>query len=249
MVGLILKNSADTITKGMELFPVEVDVVLASLGDRFIPRILTTCEQVLRETEIETNETAAVIMFLARRCYRLQEHLTRAFGESDIQYTAWALLELKVFTEYVLQSEGNLQRFIKDAFVDASTAHKVASNSVDAITDLQLKAEGQEILDKVTPELTVKLDEAGVKPSDKYLRAVDIAKQLGIDGEFAIVNTILSKFTHASAISVILPFATEEKIGTACESFLLLGAMNAMHLINRLSGYAKAKGLPSLDAQ
>jgi len=45
----------------------------------------------------------------------------------------------------------------------------------------------------------------------------------------------------------IVPFEAQTKVATACESFLLLGAMNALHTINRLSDYAHIHGLPPLD--
>lgn len=83
--------------------------------------------------------------------------------------------------------------------------------------------------------------------SDKYLHVDALAKNLGIEAEYRIVNMLLSKFTHTTGLSVILPFATETTVATARESFLLLGAMNALHTINRLSDYAHIQGLPPLD--
>jgi hypothetical protein len=233
-----------------DLFPVEVDVILSVLSARFTPKSLETCELVLQEASFEHNEAATVVAFIARRCHNLQQHLTRGFAEGDIQYLAWAartLFELKVFSEFVMQSDENRKRFIKDAFVDASSAMQVAYQTVATLLDEQTKIEGQKLLEQIKPDLTAKLENAGVTPSDKYLHVAALAKNLGIEAEYRIVNMLLSKFTHTTGLSVILPFETEKKVATARESFLLLGAMNALHTINRLSDYAHTHGLPPLD--
>jgi hypothetical protein len=112
---------------------------------------LETWQLTLQESSFEHNEAATVITFIARRCHNLQQHLTWGFAEGDIQYLAWparTLFELKVFSEFVMQSDENRKRFIKDGFVDASSAMQVASQTVATLLDEQTKAEGQNFLNK-----------------------------------------------------------------------------------------------------
>lgn len=54
----------------------------------------------------------------------------------------------KLTSEFVMQSDENRKRFIKDAFVDASSAMQVASQTVATLLDEQTKAEGQNFLNK-----------------------------------------------------------------------------------------------------
>jgi hypothetical protein len=83
--------------------------------------------------------------------------------------------------------------------------------------------------------------------SDKYLHVAAVARNLGIKAEYRIVNMLLSKFIHTTGPSVILPFEPQTKVATARQSFLLLGAMNALQTINRLSDYEHIHGLPPID--
>src|ERR1039457_717162 len=172
----------------MEVPHQDPDIHLAVLDTRFTPKILDTCNRI-RQMNTDKPWRNDVIVGLVRRCYDLQKHLRRGYAESDEHYLAWAartLLELKVWTEYVTKSEDNLKRFFQDMYVDGSTGFQVATKSLVKLDDHPLKTESQRILDDAKPDLVAKLAAADVGESEKYLRPGDVAKQLGLEAEFAV---------------------------------------------------------------
>jgi hypothetical protein len=59
---------------------------------------------------------------------------------------AWAartLLELKIWSVYVTESDANLKRFYQDMYVDANSAFKAGEKAVSALEEHPLKAASQ----------------------------------------------------------------------------------------------------------
>ena len=230
----------------MEVPHHDPDMHLAVLDTRFTPKILDTCNRI-RQMNTDKPWRNDVIVGLVRRCYDLQKHLRRGYAESDEHYLAWAartLLELKVWTEYVTKSEENLKRFSQDMYVDANTAFRVGAKATAALDEHPLKAASKKILDDTKPDLMAKLAAAEVSESERYLRPSDVAKQLGLEIEFDIANMTFSKWAHATAQSVLLPVYAEGKPDSKIGLFLMMGAGNALLVIEKLSDYLKELGFP-----
>jgi hypothetical protein len=227
------------------------NILLAILEARFTPKILDTCDEI-RQTNTDKPWQNDIIVGLARRCYNLQKHLRRGYAESDEHYMAWAartLLELKVWTEYVTVSEDNLRRFFQDMYVDARTAFQVGAKATAGLDDHPLKAASQKILDNAKPDLGAKLEGAEVSESERYLRLSDVAKELALEIEFSIANMTFSKWAHATAQSVLLPVYAEGKPDSKDRLFLMMGAGNAVLVIEKLSDYLKKRDLPTFEVQ
>jgi hypothetical protein len=77
------------------------------------------------------------------------------------------------------------------------------------------------------------------------LNAGKIAKQLSLDIEFEIANMTFSKWTHATAQSVLLPLYSRGKSDSKYHLFLGMGAGNAHMVMDRLSTYVRQNDLRS----
>ena len=178
---------------------------------------------------------------------------TSDVGMRNPMGTTWhgpprTLLELKVWTEYVTQSEENLKRFYQDMYVDASTAFQVGVKATAALGDHPLKAASNKILDNAKPDLIAKLSAADdVSESERYLRPSAVARQLGLEIEFNIANMTFSKWAHATAQSVLLPLYAEGKPDSKDTLFLMMGTGNAVLVIEKLTDYLKKRGLPTFE--
>jgi len=78
-------------------------------------------------------------------------------------------------------------------YLDGRSAFQVASRAV-AGTGHTVKSASQKSFEDAKPGLTAKLAGGGLTQSEQYLRASDVAKQVGMDIEFSIANMTLSKW-------------------------------------------------------
>jgi len=86
-----------------------------------------------------------------------------------------------------------------------------------------------------------------VSESERYLRPIDVAKQLALEIEFNIANMTFSKWAHATAQSVLLPLYAEGKPDSKDTLFLMMGTGNAVLVIEKLTDYLKKRGLPAFE--
>jgi hypothetical protein len=134
----------------------------------------------------------------------------KALASSDrepINYTAWSarnLLELDIFTSYVLQSAANAKRFYDDRLVDADqlfTAFKEFQVHLNPQSDISA-------LDKMLKIIVERKKKEGITYT-KFLQAGELAKQVSKDVEFNKMNKICSKLVHPTAWSIFLEPDTE----------------------------------------
>jgi hypothetical protein len=135
-----------------------------------------------------------------------------------------------------------MSRFLRDAFVDASTAFDVAGRNVKAISDHATKEESQQVLAWIDSHLRPILDEQQVSANEGYLTPSAIAKSIGAHPEFGIINMLFSKFAHTTALSALLPFESTEKLALIRALLLQVGAMNAIFVADRLADYIRNGG-------
>jgi hypothetical protein len=220
------------------------DEILTTLSERFTPDALAEFDSLLASPGA-TEWEHPVIVGLACRCFNLQKHLRRAHEESDPQYLAWAartLVEIKVFAEFVSSSKENMRRFFQDLFVDGNTALKVASKSLDLLpADHPGVPPGRKIVDDSRPALKQYSDANAACGLEGFLSPALLAKSQGIEAEFKMSHTALSKFTHATAASTLMALAPSER-SNQFSPFLQLGADNAVSALNKLQQYIRSRG-------
>lgn len=217
--------------------------ILEALRDRFTPAVLAEFDDLLSQPGANEWEHP-VVVGLVRRCFSLQKHLRRAHDENDPHYLAWAartLIEIKVFAEYVTASEDHMRRFYQDLFVDGDTALNVATKSLDSLPqDHPGVSPGRKIVEDSHPALKQHSNAINASGLAGYLSPPLLAKSQGIEAEFKMSHTALSKFTHATAASTLAALAPSE-FAKQFGPFLQLGADNAVNALASLQQYIQSR--------
>ena len=150
---------------------------------------------------------------------------------------AWAcrnLLEISVFTKYVLVSRGNARRFGQDRIIDGCDIAR-------SLRNLELHCDPKSntsVLDDWLTRMEALGASEGVTAS-KYLPTGTLAEQVGMKENFKAINRVCSKLVHPTAWSVIsmnsgmnsFPQIRETLFACAagyiCEIYLAVKAHNA----------------------
>lgn len=114
---------------------------------------------------------------------------------------AWAcrnLLELYIFTQYVLKSEENARRFVGDRLIDgldifeSFRAWYLVTNSEGDTT----------AVDETISMLQAQITKEGVAGA-RFLKTASLAKAVGMESEYAHFHKVCSKLVHPTAWSVL----------------------------------------------
>ena len=145
------------------------------------------------------------ITALLRAIGREYHHLNIGYEKTGrvLSWAARNLMEIDIFTEYVLKSKDNAKRFSEDQFIDA----------LDIFSSFKAWIIGGEpnsttpLLDLTIAEMERVKSQQGITRT-KYLRTEDIAKSLNRLDEYKHFNKVASKLIHPTAWSL---FAVQEE--------------------------------------
>jgi hypothetical protein len=152
---------------------------------------------------------------------------------------AWAcrnLLELYIFTRYVLISEENARRFIGDRLVDGiqifesfKTWHLIIDTEADTSPEEQTVrlAREQLLVEGMTEE--------------KFLATRKLAKLVGLEDEYAHFNKVCSKLVHPTAWSV-LAMRDEGELANMRPILFMTGARYASDIGYRIKEHVSKHG-------
>jgi len=170
--------------------------------------------------------------------------LRRGNVTGNLNLTAWAsrnLLELTVFTKYVLKSGGNAKRFGDDRLIDGCELIK-------ALRDLE------RYYDPNTP--TPGLDDALKRMEDqknaesviatKHLETSALAKEVGMEQEFRSMNRVSSKLVHPTAWSTLAENSGRSSYPEAKELLFATGIAYIGQIYMAIKDYNKARGMMPL---
>lgn len=228
----------------------EIPRILDTLDARFGRSVLLKCNQLLGYDGPEHPFWHLnVFIGIAHEALKMQFHLKRAYEECELNYLAWAarnLLELRVWTLYATSSAQSAWRFHQDQFIDGLTsirsiekAAEKAGHTADADFLRSSAAAFREMLKPLA-------ENACVGDADGYLSPRRVAKEVGIEVEFELHNTITSKLLHAPGLSVLVA-QNEASKTQSMDSCFLYAASNALSLLDTLNAYMKTLGLPDFD--
>jgi len=228
----------------------EIAALLGILDKRFSRTILVRCKELIGYDSPEIPFWHLnVYIGLIHETLKMQFHLKRAYSEVDLNYLAWAArnpLELRVWSSYVVRSEQNAWRFHQDQFIDGLTLLR----SMDSAADKIGHAVDAEFLRSHAAGLRTMLEplctKSGVNETSGYLSARLSAKEVGIEGEFEVHNTITSKLLHATGLSVLVAQEDAVKMQTIDSCFIYAGS-NALTILDSLNSQMKVLGLPPFD--
>lgn len=145
-----------------------------------------------------------------------------------------------MFAEYITSSSENMRRFYQDFYLDGSHALSVSSKVLDKLPDDPSTPVGREFLKQAIPLVKTHSEIADATELDTYLGVRTIAKSLGHEAEYQMSNMVLSKFTHATALSILIP-VVPSAITPICNAGLSLGFDNVMKTMQWLAEYVSSR--------
>ena len=123
------------------------------------------------------------------------------YNDDNNHLLAWAcrnLLELAVFTKYVLISEANARRFAEDRLIDGC-------NIITSLRTLELHINPKsdtKLLDDALVRMQTQMAAEKVIAT-KYLAVSSLAEIVGMKEEYACMNRVCSKLVHPTAWSIL----------------------------------------------
>jgi hypothetical protein len=169
-----------------------------------------------------------------------------AWGAKDYRRIAWAtrsLVELKIWTKYVIASKENALALNREYDVDFGNLWKLLKPAFDT-------NEGQQLFGQIFPmpvaELTTKvqqhLDSVGLTGDEGYKRMAEVAKEVGLEGEYKYTNSILSKFVHATGLSILVD---PEKAQLIMPMNCVGACLNVKQIFEDIQAHLPKVGLPT----
>ncbi len=169
----------------------------------------------------------------------LEYHYLKIGYEKRTMVLAWAcrnLLELDVFTKYVLVSEANARRFIGDRLIDGNdifTSLRMLQLHLNPNSDVTL-------IDQTVAAAKTQMATEGITAS-KYLATSSLAKAVGMKEDYACMNRVCSKLVHPTAWSV-LTMNNEGEFGRFRQIFFQSGATYGIQVYDAIEKHVDAHG-------
>lgn len=228
----------------------DIEALTSTLKHRFSDAILQCSAELV---EIDTGEHpfwyTNVFIGLALQTTKMQEHLRRAYTEGDVNYCAWAarnLIELRIWTLYVTESNENVWRFHQDQHVDGLSLVRTIEKAAQ-----KLHSEGDaQFLKRVAAALRPAMEEhaatTGVSDRLPFLNPKQVSKQFNLEGEFELYNVLYSKLLHATGLSVLVVQDKEMKAKTI-DGMFSYAATCALTILERLNHRLRTESLPTFE--
>jgi hypothetical protein len=224
------------------------EAVQAALGDA-----LSTLKQLNDPKKLE-QWWVKVLFGLAQTLQFSYSSLIEGSKQEAISYCAWCartLAEAEVWTEYVTRSRDNARRFYDDWLDDLSDLAKDAvsytemneqqrSDTTDIYGQLSTDAEYVQRGRKALEEFK----DAAEAADEEYLRISTVARELGLQW-FGRYNKYLSKYVHATALSV-LSFPSDGHRTNLAHYLLQQGSYSVVRAGASLNEFFKKQGIPYL---
>jgi hypothetical protein len=170
----------------------------------------------------------------------IEENSVLAFENGcTIPKLAWAtrnIMELRVLSRFVCQSETNLQRFQNDILTTGATA---LQSMIRLQNDLAKKFGVPQVppsLHRNHGELQTAREEAGLGEQTALL-ASTCAKKVGLEKEYFALSGVTSTLVHPSAISILMTFDLEAYREAVTIHGLMLVSEVIMDARNHIAAY------------
>ncbi len=154
--------------------------------------------------------------------------LRLGYTESNYPLLAWAcrnLLELAIFTKYVLISRDNARRFGDDRLIDGCdiiTSLIALEHHYEPLTQTTL-------LDDALTRMQAQMVTEGVT-AKKHLETRKLADVVGLANEYKYINPICSKLVHPTGWSVLAMNKGTNSFSQSREILFSLGVGNLSHV-------------------
>jgi hypothetical protein len=148
----------------------------------------------------ENSKFCQVVLALCTAAESNYEKLRESYDKADYVSLALScrnLLEVAIFTQFVLQSKANADEFAADRLIDTAD---IAISLKSLVSQLQPSGDVAD-LDEAIRLCHKQVAEEGVS-RDKYLRTSQLATKLNMRAEYDSMNTLCSKFVHPTSWSL-----------------------------------------------
>lgn len=185
-----------------------------------------------------------IVRELADAAIKNFNDLRCGYVAGNLSLIAWAsrnLLELTVFTRYVLKSGANARRFGDDRLIDGCEL-------IIALRDLE------HFYDPSAP--TPGLDDALKRMEDqkaaenvtatRHLETSALAREVGMEQEFRSMNRVSSKLVHPTAWSTLAENASRSSYPEAKNLLFATGIAYISQVYMEIRDYNKARGMMPL---
>jgi hypothetical protein len=167
--------------------------------------------------------------------------LLRAYYAGDQPGTASAcrnLLEVCIFTKYVLRSRADLREFAADRLIDGLQLAK----GLKSIEEHLNPGAETSIVDKLIGVFEAQLLSENIHRPN-YLRMDKLADGVGMKTQYLTLNQVCSKFVHPTSWSLLTADRSLERFPFACELFLGQGSMLFSEIFAAMKAHLDASGL------
>jgi hypothetical protein len=127
---------------------------------------------------------------------------------NDYRRLAWAtrsLVELKIWTKYVIASKENALALNREYDVDNRNMWTLLKPTLNTDAGQQLFSQIFPIpLSEMTAKVQQHLDSVGLTGDEDYMRMTNVANEVRLLDEYKYVNSTLSKFVHATGLSILV---------------------------------------------
>ena len=182
-----------------------------------------------------------IVRELVDAAFKNFNELRRGYTSGNLHLTAWAsrnLLELLIFTKYVLKSGANAKRFGEDRLVDGCEL-LIALQNLERHYDPTAPTPG------LDDALTRMRDQMRVEnvTAEKHLEASALAREVGMEQEFRSMNRVTSKLVHPTAWSILAENAGRNSYPEAGELLFRTGIAHMSQIYMDVRDYNNARGM------
>jgi len=166
-----------------------------------------------RDKDVKWTSLTDSDMLFRNLCIEIMNGVAKEYQHLKIgaqkapQFAAWAarnLLELRIIARFVVKSKENAYRFINDMYPDGIELF-------EAVVRIQERVKTQEGIEvdstparQTLSNLQAEKLKRGLTHTDGHLEMLELAKHVGLRGEYVDVNKICSKLVHRTAFSVLV---------------------------------------------
>jgi len=169
------------------------------------------------------------------------DQLKIGYNHKNSHMLAWAcrnLLELAIFTKFVLICEANARRFAEDRLVDGCdiiTALKALELHIDPKSDTTL-------LDDALARMQAQMAIEGVT-AKRYLNTGTLADTVGMKEEYLCMNRVCSKLVHPTAWSILAVNKGEDAFSQSRPILFQTGARYGCDLYLAIKDHCASHGM------
>jgi hypothetical protein len=182
-------NSVETISKAFSLF----DSTIAGIQSQLL---------ILPQVEVTNPRFSKSAIGLLKYAVSSYQHLKRGWESDDVSYLAWAsrnLLELRVWSRFVLTSPEHSQQFYQEWVLDGIGKTKAIRDYGISINEAEEDVLNLELVIEKLEKLKAELKAQGSLSHNKpYYDLHLVASVVGIENEFKPAYKFLSGLVHPS---------------------------------------------------